>query len=67
MNGAESLVRTLTGGGVTVCFANPGTSEMHFVAALDRVPGLEHGHVIGLQVEAMGWANAIAEPARAES
>jgi acetolactate synthase-1/2/3 large subunit len=38
MNGAESLVRTLTGGGVTVCFANPGTSEMHFVAALDRVP-----------------------------
>ena len=38
MNGAESLVRTLVGGGVTVCFSNPGTSEMHFVAALDRVP-----------------------------
>ena len=37
MNGAESLVRTLVGGGVNVCFANPGTSEMHFVAALDRV------------------------------
>src|SRR6516165_10354063 len=36
MNGAESLVRTLVGGGVEVCFANPGTSEMHFVAALDR-------------------------------
>src|SRR5262249_20149738 len=37
MNGAESLVRTLVAGGVNVCFTNPGTSEMHFVAALDRV------------------------------
>ena len=40
MNGAESLVRTLVGGDVDVCFANPGTSEMHFVAALDRVDGM---------------------------
>ncbi len=40
MNGAESLVRTLIAGGVNVCFANPGTSEMHFVAALDKVPGM---------------------------
>jgi acetolactate synthase-1/2/3 large subunit len=40
MNGAESLVRTLVGGGVNVCFTNPGTSEMHFVAALDRVEGM---------------------------
>jgi acetolactate synthase I/II/III large subunit len=40
MNGAESLVRTLVEGGVEVCFANPGTSEMHFVAALDRVAGM---------------------------
>src|SRR6516165_2219657 len=40
MNGAESLVRTLVGGGVNVCFANPGTSEMHLVAALDRVEGM---------------------------
>ncbi|MEM7171744.1 MAG: acetolactate synthase large subunit [Pseudomonadota bacterium] len=40
MNGAESLVRTLLAGGVDTCFANPGTSEMHFVAALDRVPGM---------------------------
>jgi len=40
MKGAESLVRTLTGCGVEVCFANPGTSEMHFVAALDRVGGM---------------------------
>jgi acetolactate synthase-1/2/3 large subunit len=39
MNDAESLLRTLVGGGVNVCFANPGTSEMHFVAALDRVEG----------------------------
>ena len=40
MNGAESLVRTLLAGGVDVCFTNPGTSEMHFVAALDAVPGM---------------------------
>ncbi len=40
MNGAESLVRTLLAAGVDTCFANPGTSEMHFVAALDRVPGM---------------------------
>ena len=40
MNGAESLARTLVAGGVDVCFTNPGTSEMHFVAALDRVEGI---------------------------
>lgn len=40
MNGAESLVRTLIASDVNVCFANPGTSEMHFVAALDRVEGI---------------------------
>src|ERR1700722_19174062 len=40
MNGAESLVRTLVANGVDVCFTNPGTSEMHFVAALDRVEGM---------------------------
>ena len=40
MNGAESLVHTLLRSGVDTCFANPGTSEMHFVAALDRVPGM---------------------------
>jgi acetolactate synthase-1/2/3 large subunit len=39
MNGAESLVATLAANGVDVCFANPGTSEMHFVAALDRIDG----------------------------
>ncbi len=40
MNGAGALVRTLTESGVEVCFTNPGTSEMHFVAALDDVPEL---------------------------
>lgn len=38
MNGAETLVQTLLASGVRICFANPGTSEMHFVAALDRHP-----------------------------
>ena len=47
MNGAESLVHTLLGCGVDTCFTNPGTSEMHFVAALDRVPGMRC--VLGLQ------------------
>jgi acetolactate synthase-1/2/3 large subunit len=40
MNGAESLVRTLIKSGVEICFTNPGTSEMHFVAALDYVDGM---------------------------
>ncbi len=40
MNGAESLVHTLVDADVDVCFTNPGTSEMHFVAALDKVPGM---------------------------
>ena len=38
MNGAQALINTLVDGGVDVCFSNPGTSEMHFVAALDAVP-----------------------------
>ncbi|MFK7977877.1 MAG: acetolactate synthase large subunit [Halioglobus sp.] len=40
MNGAESLITTLVSNGVEVCFTNPGTSEMHFVAALDEVAGM---------------------------
>ena len=40
MNGAQALIRTLVAAGVDVCFANPGTSEMHFVAALDDVPDM---------------------------
>jgi acetolactate synthase-1/2/3 large subunit len=37
-NGAHALIRTLVDAGVTTCFTNPGTSEIHFVAALDSVP-----------------------------
>jgi len=40
MNGAESLLNTLVNNGIEVCFTNPGTSEMHFVAALDEVDGM---------------------------
>ncbi|MEO8249316.1 MAG: acetolactate synthase large subunit [Burkholderiales bacterium] len=47
MNGAHSLVKTLLAAGVDTCFANPGTSEMHFVAALDEIPGMHC--VLGLQ------------------
>lgn len=53
MTGAESLVKTLLINEVNVCFANPGTSEMHFVAALDQNPnmrcilGLFEGGVTG--------------------
>ena len=41
MFAAESLVRTLINQDVDVCFTNPGTSEMHMVAALDRVDGMK--------------------------
>ena len=47
MNGAKSLVDTLLAAGVDTCFANPGTSEMHFVAALDQSAGMRC--VLGLQ------------------
>ena len=40
MNGAEALIKTLKNSGVDVCFANPGTSEMQLVAALDKEPGM---------------------------
>ncbi|MEX2615270.1 MAG: acetolactate synthase large subunit [Alphaproteobacteria bacterium] len=66
MNGAESLVRTLVRGGVDVCFTNPGTSEMHFVAALDKVDGMNcllclfEGVVTGA---ADGYARMAGKPA----
>jgi acetolactate synthase I/II/III large subunit len=66
MNGAESLVHTLLKSGVDTCFANPGTSEMHFVAALDRIPGMRcvlclfEGVVTGA---ADGYARATGKPA----
>lgn len=46
MNGAESLLQTLINNGVEVCFTNPGTSEMHMVAAIGRTPGMRS--VLGL-------------------
>jgi acetolactate synthase-1/2/3 large subunit len=66
MNGAESLLETLVRSGVEVCFSNPGTSEMHFVAALDRqagmraVLGLFEGVVTGA---ADGYARMAGKPA----
>jgi acetolactate synthase I/II/III large subunit len=66
MNGAQSLIRTLVGCGVDVCFTNPGTSEMHFVAALDDVPemravlGLFEGVVTGA---ADGYGRMTGRPA----
>ena len=66
MNGAESLLQTLVGCGVEVCFTNPGTSEMHFVAALDKqdgmrsVLGLFEGVVTGA---ADGYARMAGKPA----
>lgn len=66
MNGAQALLRTLVDAGVEVCFANPGTSEMHFVAALDDVPemrpvlGLFEGVVTGA---ADGYARMAGAPA----
>lgn len=42
MKGAEALIRTLVASGVEVCFGNPGTSEMHFVASVDKVPELRN-------------------------
>src|SRR5450631_1181753 len=46
MNGAECLLRTLLANQIDLCLMNPGTSEMQFVAALDRVPGMRG--VLGL-------------------
>ncbi|MBZ8132407.1 acetolactate synthase large subunit [Afifella sp. IM 167] len=66
MNGAHSLVRTLLRAGVDTCFANPGTSEMHFVAALDQVEGMRC--VLGLQENVVtgmadGYARIAGRPA----
>ncbi|WP_250656957.1 acetolactate synthase large subunit [Alkalimarinus coralli] len=41
LNGAQALMKTLVDAGVEVCFTNPGTSEMHFVAALDSEPKMK--------------------------
>ncbi|GAA5036413.1 acetolactate synthase large subunit [Microbacterium fluvii] len=66
MNGSEAVVRTLRDSGVDVCFANPGTSEMHLVDAIDRVEGMRvvlglfEGVVTGA---ADGWARMTGTPA----
>jgi acetolactate synthase I/II/III large subunit len=66
MTGAESLVRTLIAAGVNTCFTNPGTSEIHIVAALDRIRemhcvlGLFEGVVTGA---ADGYARMAGKPA----
>ena len=66
MNGAQALIRTLVDSGVDMCFTNPGTSEMHFVAALDSVPemrgvlGLFEGVVTGA---ADGYGRMAGRPA----
>ena len=66
MNGADILCDTLLANGIDTCFANPGTSEMHFVAALDRKPemrcvlGLFEGVVTGA---ADGYARMAEKPA----
>jgi acetolactate synthase I/II/III large subunit len=59
VNGAQALIRTLVGAGVDVCFANPGTSEMHFVAALDDVPEMR-GVLTLFEGTATGAADAYA-------
>jgi acetolactate synthase-1/2/3 large subunit len=66
MNGAECLLRTLLQCGVDTCFMNPGTSEMQFVAALDRVAGMRS--VLGLfegvcSGAADGYARMLRRPA----
>lgn len=66
MNGSQSLIRSLVDAGVDVCFMNPGTSEMHFVRALDDVPqmrgvlGLFEGVATGA---ADGYARVAGKPA----
>lgn len=66
MNGSVSLIKTLVNSGVEVCFINPGTSEMHFVAALDEVEGMRC--ILGLYENvasgaADGYARMAGKPA----
>jgi acetolactate synthase-1/2/3 large subunit len=66
LTGAASLLRTMAAAGIEVCFANPGTSEMHFVSALGALPqirpvlGLFEGAVSGM---ADGYARVTGKPA----
>src|SRR5947208_157841 len=56
MNGAQAMIRTLVASGVDTCFTNPGTSEMHFVAAFDTVPEM-HGVLALFEGVATGAAD----------
>jgi acetolactate synthase-1/2/3 large subunit len=62
LNGADSLIQTLVAGGVDTCFTNPGTSEMHFVAALDDVPEMR-GVLALFEGAATGMADGYARMA----
>lgn len=68
MNGAEAIIRTAREAGIEVCFANPGTTELPLVAALDSVGGIRS--VLGL-TEAVctgaadGYARMSGRPAMA--
>lgn len=66
MRGADQLTRSLAAGGVEICFANPGTSEMHLVAALDEAPAIRpvltlHENVASGAAD--GWARMTGRPA----
>ncbi len=66
MNGAELVLRALVNAGVEVCFTNPGTSEMHFVAGFDAVPGVRG--ILGLHENVVtgaadGYARMTGRPA----
>jgi acetolactate synthase-1/2/3 large subunit len=66
MTGAETLLRTLLASSINVCFMNPGTSEMQFVSALDRVPAMRG--ILGLfegvcSGAADGYARMAGKPA----
>jgi acetolactate synthase I/II/III large subunit len=63
VNGAQALIRTLVGHGLDTCFMNPGTSEMHFVAALDDVKAM-HSVLALFEGVATGAADGYARMAR---
>ena len=66
MTGAESLIRSLIASGIEVCFANPGSTEIAFVEALDKIEGMRC--VLGLAEtivtgSADGYARMAEKPA----
>ncbi|MEF8722735.1 MAG: acetolactate synthase large subunit [Candidatus Accumulibacter delftensis] len=63
MNGAQALIKTLLEGGIEVCFANPGTSEMQLVQAIDQIPGIRPILVL-FEGVATGAADGYARMAR---